>query len=86
MTADRIEALETKFNAMSRRVDEWCLYQGHGRTKKSTETLLVVLQARQMADELMKALFKEEIEGLMLRSAYMDAIHAAHTGDFPTAH
>ena len=48
--------------------------------------MLAMMQARQVAEELLKALWQESTEGLMLRSAYMDAVHAAHTGEFPTAH
>ena len=86
MTADRIEELQAQFLAMSRRVDDWCIYQGNSRTKKGMETVLAMLQARQVAEELLKALLKESTEGLMLRSAYMDAVQAAHTGGSPTAH
>ena len=86
MTADRIEELQAQFNTMSRRVDSWCIYQGNSRTKKGMETVLAMLQARQVAEELLKALWQESTEGLMLRDAYLTALHAAHTGDFPTAH
>lgn len=86
MTADRIEALQAQFDAMSGCVDDWCIHQGKSNSKKSMETMLAMLQTRQVADELLKALWKESTEGLMLRSAYMDAVHAAHTGEFPTAH
>lgn len=86
MTADRIEELQAQFNTMSRRVDEWCIYQGNSRSKKGMETVLAMLQARQVAEELLKALWQESTEGLMLRNAYLTALHAAHTGDFPTAH
>ena len=86
MTADRITALQAQFDAMSRRIDNCCLRQGHGGTKKSLESLLAMLQARRVAHALLKALFEEATEGVMLRSAYLDAVHAAHTGDFPTAH
>ncbi len=86
MTSDRIEELQAQFKAMSRRVDDWCIYQGNSRTKKGMETVLAMMQARQVAEELLKALWQESTEGLMLRSAYMDAVHAAHTGEFPTAH
>ena len=86
MTADRIEELQAQFQAMSRRIDEWCIYQGNSRTKKGMETVLAMMQARQVAEELMKALWKEATEGLMLRDAYLTALHAAHTGDFPAVH
>ena len=86
MTADRIEALQAQFNTMNRRVNEWCILQGNRRSKKGTETVMAMLQARQVAEELLKALWQEATEGLMLRDAYLTALHAAHTGDFPTAH
>ena len=82
MTPDRIEELQAQFIAASRRVDQWCIYQGNSRTAKGMETVLTMLQARQAAEELMKALLQEATEGLMLRSAYMDATY----GERPTAH
>ena len=39
MTSDRIEELQAQFKAMSRRVDDWCIYQGNSRTKKGMETV-----------------------------------------------
>ena len=86
MTPDRIEALQAQFNTMNRRVNEWCILQGNSRTKKGAETVMAMLQARQVADELLKALWQEATEGLMLRDAYLTALHAAHTGDFPAVH
>ena len=82
MTPDRMDELQAQFTAASRRVDNWCIHQGNGRGKKGMETMLTMLQTRQAAEELMKALLQEATEGLMLRSAYMDAAY----GEQPTAH
>ena len=82
MTPDRLEELEAMFLAMSDRIDHWCLYDGKGRTKKATETMISMLTARKVAETLLKELRKESIEGLMLRSAYLDAVN----GSLPNFH
>lgn len=75
MTPDRLEELEALFLAMSNRIDHWCLYDGKGRTQKATETMISMLTARQVAETLLEELRNECIEGLMLRSAYLDAVN-----------
>jgi|JI10StandDraft_1071094.scaffolds.fasta_scaffold4007194_2 hypothetical protein len=82
MTPDRLEELEAMFLAMSDRIDHWCLYDGKGRTKKATETMISMLTARKVAETLLEELRKESFEGLMLRSAYLDAVN----GSLPNFH
>ncbi|WP_413892893.1 hypothetical protein [Candidatus Skiveiella danica] len=82
MTPDRLEELEAMFLAMRNRIDHWCIYDGKGRTKKTTETMISMLTAREVAETLLKELRKESIEGLMLRSAYLDAVN----GSLPNFH
>ena len=42
MTSDRIEELQAQFKAMSRRVDDWCIYQGNSRTKGNMDIEIAV--------------------------------------------
>ncbi len=62
MTPDRLEELEAMFLAMSDRIDHWCLYDGKGRTKKATETMISMLTARKVAEVLTRLEEQERSE------------------------
>jgi len=79
MTPDRLEELEAIVLEMRTRINHWCVYDGKGRTKKSADTMISMLNAGQVAETLLEELRNECIEGLMLRSAYLDAVNGTLT-------
>lgn len=82
MTPDRLEELEARVLEMRTRINHWCVYDGKGRTKKAANTMISMLDAGQLAETLLEELRNECIEGLMLRSAYLDAVN----GTLPELH
>ena len=82
MTPERMNEMQAKFLAMSRAIDEWCIYKARGRSKNDMAAMLVMYDARKVAEGLLDELMKEATEGLMLRTAYLQAVN----GTLPQLH
>ncbi len=82
MTPERMDELQSRLLAMSRQIDEWCIFKARGRSKNDMAAMLLMFDARTMAEALLSEVMKEATEGLMLRSAYLQAV----SGTLPELH
>ena len=53
MTPERMDELQSRLLAMSRQIDEWCIFKARGRSKNDMAAMLLMFDARTMAEALL---------------------------------